>query len=257
MQRALISGLLISIISSIIGSYLVLRGMTFMGSGISHSAFGGIALGILLGINPLILAIFFALLIVWFIPYIKRKIRLREDVTIGIFYTTAMALGAIFLTFHKGYTVDLFGYLFGNILAVNIEDIIFSSLFLLVLIIFEAKNYWKIVYLVFDPTSAEVSGINTFLLEETILSLSAIAIVLSCKLIGIILISALLVIPVSIVLPWSKSLKEVIIFSSIIGFLGIFLGLVLSFYLNLPSGAVIITLLTLLFLLSFLRRKRK
>ncbi len=255
-QRALISGFLLSIITSIIGSYLVLKGMTFMGSGISHSAFGGIALGILLKINPIISAIIFSLIIVWVMPFIKRKIRLKEDVPIGIFYTTAMALGAIFLSLHKGYSVDLFGYLFGNILAITYEDIVVSSIFLVILLLFIFRNYWKIVYVIIDPTSAEVSGINTFLLEEIILSLSAISIVLASKLIGIILISALLVIPTSIMLHWSKSLKELIIFSSVISFIGIFLGLILSFYLNLPSGASIILVLTLLFLSSLFKRNK-
>lgn len=255
MQRALISGFLLSIITSIIGSYLVLKGMTFMGSGISHSAFGGIALGILLKISPIISAIIFSLIIVWIMPFIKRKIGLKEDVPIGIFYATAMALGAVFLSLHKGYSVDLFGYLFGNILAITYEDILISSLFLVILILFIFRNYWKIVYIIMDPTSAEVSGINTFMLEEIILSLSAISIVLASKLIGITLISALLVIPTSIMLPWSKSLKELIIFSSIICFIGIFLGLILSFYLNLPSGASIILVLTFLFLASLFKNK--
>lgn len=252
MQRALISGFLLSIITSIIGAYLVLRGITFMGSGISHSAFGGIALGILLGINPLITAIIFSLVIVWIMPYVSRKARLKGDVPIGIFYTSAMALGAIFLSFHRGYSVDLFGYLFGNILAVSYEDIVITLFFLIILLLFEIKNYWKIIYIIFDSTSAEVAGINTFVLEEIILSLSAITIVLASKLIGIILISALLVIPVSIVLPWSKSLKEIIIFGSLISLLSIFIGLIISFYFNLPSGATIIVILTLLFFISLL-----
>ncbi len=255
MQRALISGFLLSIITSIIGSYLVLKGMTFMGSGISHSAFGGIALGILLKMNPIISAIIFSLIIVWIMPFIKRKIGLKEDVPIGIFYATAMALGAIFLSLHKGYSVDLFGYLFGNILAITYEDILISSLFLVILLLFIFRNYWKIVYIIMDPTSAEVSGINTFMLEEIILSLSAVSIVLASKLIGIILISALLVIPTSIMLPWSESLKELIIFSSLISFIGIFLGLILSFYLNFPSGASIILVLTFLFFVSLFKKK--
>ncbi|MEN2984502.1 MAG: metal ABC transporter permease [Dictyoglomaceae bacterium] len=255
MQRAIISGFLLSIITSIIGSYLVLKGMTFMGSGISHASFGGIALGILLGVNPLILALIFALIIVWIMPYIKRKIKLKEDVPIGIFYTFSMALGAIFLYMHKGYSVDLFSYLFGNILAITTEDILITLFFLLILILFIFRNYWKIVYIIFDSTSAQVSGINTFILEEVILSLSAVSIVLASKLIGITLISALLVIPSSIVLPFSKSLKEMIIFSSIVSFIGIISGLTVSFYFNLPSGASIILILTFLFLISVFKRK--
>lgn len=256
-QRAIISGFLLSIITSIIGSYLVLKGMTFMGSGISHSAFGGIALGILIKINPLISAIVFSLIIVWIMPYVKKKTKLKEDVPIGIFYTSAMALGAIFLSIHKGYSVNLFSYLFGNILAITYEDILISLFFLIIIVFFIIKNYWKIVYIIFDPTSAEVSGINTFIIEEIMLSLSAVAIVLASKLIGIILISALLVIPSSIVLPWSKSLKEMIILSSIISFIGIFLGLIISFYFNLPSGASIILILTFLFFISIFRKKHK
>ncbi|MGB9856830.1 MAG: metal ABC transporter permease [Dictyoglomaceae bacterium] len=255
MQRAIISGFLLSIITSIIGAYLVLRGITFMGSGISHSAFGGIALGILLGINPLITAIIFSLVIVWIMPYVSRKARLKGDVPIGIFYTSAMALGAIFLSFHRGYSIDLFSYLFGNILAVSYEDIIITFFFLIILLLFEIKNYWKIIYVIFDSTSAEISGINTFVLEGIILSLSAITIVLASKLIGIVLISALLVIPTSIVLPWSKSLKEIILFSSLISLLSIFIGLILSFYFNLPSGATIILLLTILFFISIVIKR--
>ncbi|PMQ01427.1 MAG: manganese ABC transporter permease [Dictyoglomus sp. NZ13-RE01] len=256
MQRAIISGLLLSVVTSILGAYLVFRGLTFMGSGISHSAFGGIALGILLGINPLISAIIFSLFVVWLIPFINRKVPLKGDVPIGIFYTSSMALGSIFLALHKGYTVDLFSYLFGNILGVGYDDIIITLFFLFLVLLFFFKNYWRIVYIIFDPISAEVSGINTFVLEEIVLSLSAIAIVLASKLIGIILISALLVIPPSIAIPRSKSFKEAVFLSSIISLIGIWGGLISSFYLNLPSGSTIILILTLIFFISVYRRKK-
>ncbi len=255
MQRAFLAGIFLSIISSIMGIYLLLRGISFMGAGISHAAFGGLAIGYLLGINTTITGIIFTLLMIWTMPYIVKKAGLKQDVPISIYFSSSMALGALLLSLHKGYTVDLFSFLFGNILAINEVDLIITFIFSIFLIIFFVKNYWKIIYLIFDQTSAEISGINTFKLEEFILTLTGIAIVLISKLVGVILSSALLIIPTATLLPFVKDFKKLILLNIFLNIFSIFSGLILSYYFNLPAGSTTVLVLTVVFFFSFLIKK--
>jgi ABC-type Mn2+/Zn2+ transport system permease subunit len=123
MQRALAASILIGTVSAIIGVYVVLRGLAFIGAGIAHASFGGVALGFLLGINPILAAVVFCLVTAWGIAWTSRRAEVREDTAIGIFFAATMALGILFIGLMRNYNVDLFGYLFGSVLAVTQEDL--------------------------------------------------------------------------------------------------------------------------------------
>lgn len=251
-QRAIIAGTLISIISSLIGIYLIYRGISFMSAGISHAVFGGLAIGYLLGLNMTITSILFTLLIIWIMPSIVKKSKLKQDIPIGIFYSSSMAFGALLLSFHKGYTSDLFSFLFGSILSIKEEDIILTLIFTIILITFFQKNYWKILFIIFDQETAEASGLNVLKLEEIILTLTGIAIVLISKLVGIILSSALIIIPAATLIPFIKNIKKLTIFTILLNIIYIFSGLLLSYYFNLPTGSTIVMIATFVFLISLL-----
>ena len=254
-QRALIAGFLISIISSIIGLYLIYRRMTFMSAGISHAVFGGLSIGYLLGINMTLTAIIFTLLLIWSIPYIVRRSKLQQEIPIGIFYSSSMALGALLLSFHKGYTTDLFSFLFGSILSVKEEDLILTLIFTIVILIFFIKNYWKIIFIIFDKETAEASGLNVYKIEKWILTLTGIAIVLTSKLVGIILSSALIIIPAATVIPFTKDIKKSVFAAISLNLISIFSGLIFSYYFNIPTGATIVMVATIFFLISLFIKK--
>jgi len=145
MQRALFAGILIGSLCAVVGIYVVLKGLSFMGAGISHAAFGGVALGYLLNIDPVLSSIFFCVASGLGIAFISKKIHIKEDTTIGIFFASTMAFGILLIGLMKGYNVDLFGYLFGNILAVSLNDL-HLTLFVEGLVIFFVLFYYKSFY---------------------------------------------------------------------------------------------------------------
>jgi len=256
MQKSILAGIFISIISSIIGIYILLRGITFMGAGISHAVFGGLAFGYLLNINMTLTSIIFTIIILLSMPYITKKSKLKADVPIGIYFSSSMALGALLLSFHKGYTTDLFSFLFGSILSIGDQDLFLTITFTIFLLFFSYKNYWKILFIIFDEESAKASGINTSRLETYILILTGIAIVLISKLVGIILSSALIIIPVATLIPFIKDIKKLAIYTILFTFLNILLGLIISYHFDTPSGSTIVMLGTLVFFISLFFSKK-
>lgn len=224
-----------------------------MSAGISHAVFGGLAIGYLLGINITLTSLLFTLLIIWIMPFIVRKSKLKQDIPIGIFYSSSMALGALLLSFHQGYTTDLFSFLFGSILSIKDEDLIITLIFTVILTIFFLRNYWKIIFIIFDQETAEASGINVFKLEGAVLTLTGIAVVLVSKLVGIILSSALIIIPAATLVPYIKDIRKLIVYTILLNLMCINSGLILSYYFNLPTGSTIVIIATLVFLISLFK----
>ncbi len=249
MQRALLAGLLLAVVTGVLSVFIVLKRLSFIGVGISHTAFGGVALGILLGINPYYTAVFFALGGAFAIGSISRKGMLHEDTSIGILFATAMALGVIFLGFSNNYNVDIMGYLFGNILALVNQDIIITSIVGGISLLFLAIFFRRMVFTVFDEEVAEINGIPVAFLFYSFLVLVALTIVISIKMVGIILIAAMLVIPGATAFLVTYDFKLMTLLSVIFAMIGVILGLFSSYWFNLPSGATIVVTLTLFFLL--------
>jgi zinc transport system permease protein len=254
MQKAFAVGILISIICSVVSFFVLVNRLSFIGVGISHAAFGGVALGIFLGINPTISAVIFSILTAWLIGLVSRAGRLDEDTTIGIFYAAAMALGIVIIGFSSGYNVDLFGYLFGNILSVTSNDLwVVGILGCLVLgtILFFFK---ELLYISFDEESAKVSGMPVTFLYYLLLTLMAVTIVISMKVVGIILVSALLVIPAAAAYEVTSHYRSVLVLSVLIGLFSALGGLLVSYRFNTASGATIVLLAAAIFLVLFVFR---
>ncbi len=249
MQRAITGGLILAVIAGVLSVFIVLKRLSFIGVGISHTAFGGVALGVLLGINPYVTAIIFALLGAISIGSISRRGMIHEDTSIGILFATAMALGVIFIALAKNYNVDIMGYLFGNILSLVDSDIYLAVAVGVLILLFLAIFFRRMIFAAFDEEVAVVNGIPVAFLFYMFLSIVALTIVISIKMVGIILISAMLVIPGATAYMITYDFLLLTILSVLFAIAGVLLGLFASFWFNLPSGATIVVTLTFLFLI--------
>lgn len=246
LQRAFIAGALVGFLSSYFGVFVVQRGMGFLGSGLAHAAFGGVAIGIFLNQEPLLFAIPFTILVAIAITFVKEKTNLAEDTAIGIFFSVSMALGIIFIALKKNYSSDAFNYLFGSILAVNYNDILITSLLSLVTIIL--FPYWKKwAYSSFDRELAYTDKIKVVFDDYLLNIMVAITIVVSIKVVGIVLIAACLVIPPASARLVSKTFSKMTVLSIFLGVISTFIGIIFSYYLDLPTGALIILLQAVFF----------
>ena len=255
MQKALMAAVLASVLCGIIGAVIVEKRLVSMSGGIAHTSFGGIGLGYLLNVPPIITGMIFAVIASISLPVIKRKTNTASDTLIGIFWATGMALGILFIGLTPGYPPDMTSYLFGDILTVStLYLILLSVLSIIVLIVFISMfNYWK-AYL-FDETYLHVIGVRTSFFERILYVLIALSIVLLIKVVGIILAIALLTIPSAIAKLYTKQLKVMMIASTLISLLTSIGGLVLSYYFNIPSGATIILLAVVIYFGSYILKK--
>lgn len=254
MQRALIAGVFVGILASYYGVFVVQRGLGFLGSGLAHAAFGGVALGILLDHEPLFIAVPFTILVAIGITYVKNNTNLAGDTTIGIFFSVSMALGIIFIFMKKQYTSDAFNYLFGSILAVSIADVIAPAVLILITILF--FPFWKRwAYSSFDRELAQADRVPVQFDDYILSILIAVTIVVSIKVVGIVLIAAFLVIPPATSRLVNKSFSRMTIYSIVFGVSTAIAGLWISYYLDVPSGATIILLQALLFFVVMIIKK--
>lgn len=255
MQRAMIAGLLIGAITGFFGVFVVQRKLSFLGSGISHAAFGGVSLGILLGIEPMITAVPFSLIVAYLIVFIKNRTKLGSDTTIGILFSVAMALGIIFLAFNENYSADAYSYLFGSILSVfNLDLIIIGILSVITLVV--GKLYWtRWAYSTFDSELALSDGLPVEKDEYILTVLISLIIVVSIKIVGMLLIGAYLIIPAAAARLISRTFFGMTVASVLIGGLSSLVGLILSYLVDLPSGAVIIIVQTIVLIVFSIFRK--
>jgi zinc transport system permease protein len=257
MQNALLTAIMASVVCGIIGTIVVEKKLVMMSGGIAHTAFGGIGLGYWLGFEPILGALIFSAGSSLLITSIKRKTNTNTDTMIGILWSTGMALGILFIYLSPGYPPDMASYLFGDILTVTRFDlyVILGLVLFTVLVIVAFFSKW-LSYL-FDDEFSFVIGMNTRFMDYFMFLLIALSIVVLIRVVGIILVIALLTTPTAIAKRFTFDLKRLMILSSLIG-MGISLtGLWLSFYLNIPSGAMIILLLAASFFLSTLLKKEK
>ncbi|MHC9540496.1 MAG: metal ABC transporter permease [Vulcanimicrobiota bacterium] len=260
MQRALIAGAIVGALCAIIGVYVVLRGMSFVGAGIAHASFGGVALGFLLGINPIITAVFFCIATALGIGAISRKGDIKEDTAVGIFFSATMALGILFIGLSKGYSIDLFGYLFGSILAVTQFDLIITTVVGIIVLLIIAALYKEFMFISFDAETAAIVGIPVVTLYYLLLAIIALTIVVSIKVVGIILVSALIIIPAATAFQIAEDFRLMMLLSTIFGVVSSIGGLFLSYALNTASGATIVLLATVIFFITAAispRRRRR
>lgn len=242
LQNALWSALLASIACGIIGSLVVEKKLVMMSGGIAHTAFGGIGLGYYLGIEPMVGALAFALAAALGIPTIQRRTDTGTDVLIGLFWSLGMALGIIFIAFTPGYPPDMTSYLFGDILTVTRGDLYIMLALDLVIVITVLALFNLFKAYLFDEEFSFVMGVNTTFLEYLLFILMALTVVILIRVVGIILVIALLSGPPAIARKFSRDFKKVMLYAILLGAFFCLAGLWLSYELNIASGASIILL---------------
>lgn len=248
--NSLLAGILASISCGIIGTYIVTRRKVFLSGGITHASFGGIGIGYYFGLNPVIAAAVFAVFSALGIELISKKTDVREDSVIGILWSFGMAIGIMFVFLTPGYAPNLMSYLFGSILTVSTLDILLMLGLTVVIISVFVAFYQIILFVSYDQEFAKTHNIAVDLMNYVLISLVALTIVLNIKIVGIILVISLLTIPQSIANLFTKKFKNIIVLSIVIGLVGAFLGLVISYKINIPSGASIIFSLVMIFILA-------
>jgi zinc transport system permease protein len=256
--NSLLAGILASISCGIIGTYIVTRRMVFLSGGITHSSFGGIGLGYYLGFNPIISAAIFGVLSALGIEFVSKRTNVREDSAIGILWSFGMAVGIMFVFLTPGYAPNLMSYLFGSILTVSTLDILLMSGLSIILILVFTLFYRIILFVSYDQEYAKTHNIAVSFINYFLIALVALTIVLNIKVVGIILVISLLTIPQSVANLFTKKFQNIIVFSIVIALIGAFMGLIISYQINIPSGASIIFSLVMIFLLAklFLILKR-
>lgn len=257
MQRAVAAGLLAGVLCSVVSLFVVLQRLAFVGVGISHSALGGIAVGVLSGINPVLTAAAFCTLVAWAIGLVTKQGRLPADTVIGVFFSGSMALGIALISLAPGYQPELFGFLFGNILAVTRTDLLVLAAATAGIGLFLVFFFKELLFVCFDEESAHASGIPVGFLYFALLTVVALTVVVSVKILGIVLASALLVIPAVTGYEICRNFRGVLAVAVAVGVCSAAGGLWLSYVLNLPSGAVIVLCAVSLFILAFLLSPRR
>ncbi len=250
MQRALLAGVLAGLLCGVLGFFVVLKRLSFIGVGISHSAFGGIAIGVVLGVEPLLAAAVFATLVAWAIGWLSRAGRLHEDTSIGILFSSAMALGVALISLSRTYQVDLFGYLFGNILSVSSGDLWLLAIIAFFVLAGIGLLFKEFLFVAFDEEVARASGLPVTVLSFLLLTCLALAVVAAIRVVGIILVEALLVIPAAIGYQLARGYRTMLLVSVLSAVLSAIGGLFASYVFNVAAGATIVLVLTLVFFVA-------
>ena len=239
-QHALLGSLFASIACGIIGTYIVTRRLVFISGGITHASFGGIGLGLYAGISPLLSAAIFSVLSAFGVEWLSKRKDMREDSAIAVFWTFGMAVGIIFSFLAPGFTPDLSAFLFGNILTITPTDIWMLATLSVLLILFFTLFLNPIIYIAFDREFARSQRIPVAIFEYLLMMFIALTIVSCLRMVGIVLAISLLTLPQMTANLFTHSFKRIIWLSIAIGYIGCLGGLVISYKLQVPSGAAII-----------------
>ncbi len=248
-QNAIAAAVLTSVIASMVGTYMVSRKIVFIGGGITHASFGGIGLAYYMGLNPFAGAAVFAVMTALGIEWISDKGKVREDSAIAVLWSLGMALGIIFVFITPGYTPNLMTFLFGSILSVGIPDLLLLLFFAIFLVILFLVFFRPILYTAFDPEFAKTKGIAVSLYRYMMSVVMALAIVLSIRTVGIILVLSIFTIPQITAMIFTRDFRKVIPWAAALGAFGSVAGLVAAYALDIPASAAVIFFLTIQFLI--------
>jgi zinc transport system permease protein len=240
LQHAVAGSLLASIACGIIGTLIIEKKLVMMSGGIAHTAFGGVGMGYFLNIEPIVGALFFAVGSALGIASINRKIQTHTDILVGLFWSVGMAAGIFFIAFTPGYPPDMTSYLFGNILTIVKLDIQIMLALDLIIILTVLAFFQKLKAYLFDEEFATILGINVVFLDYLLFLLIALTVVVLIRVVGIILVIALLTAPPAIAKQFTHNLKNIMVISIALGFLFCICGLWISYNLRIASGATII-----------------
>src|SRR3989339_1143207 len=257
MQRAFLAGIIIAILASISGTFVVLKRYSLIGETLAHSSLLGVAVGLIAGYNPLWAAVVFAVVSAWIIEYLRSAFSLYSDAVLSILLSGSLAAAVIIVSLGGAFNNSLFSYLFGSILSVTYEDVvtiaIFGTLALVTLLFFSIELY----FIAYDEEVAKVSGIKVKFLNFLLVSVVAIIIALSIRVVGSLLIGALMVIPTVSALQFRVGFLKSVVISLSIALFSVILGMTLSFHFSLPSGATIVLCVLGIFILSLIINNRK
>lgn len=258
MQRAIISGIAVAAICSVIGLFLVLRKHSLFGDAMSHVAFGGLSIGLFLNLYPIWTAYAFTLIAALGITKMTDSIKIPPDSSVAILLSSGLAVGIVLISLSGGFSLDLFSFLFGSILLISTQDtiaIVFLSLAILSII---AIMYRRLMYITFDEKQAGVSGINVKLVNYVFIVLAALTVVTSIRLVGVLLISALIVLPNITAILFGRGFKKTAMISIGIAIASVVLGIIISYLANVaPAGAIVLTSMAIFLCIIVTRKIRK
>jgi zinc transport system permease protein len=240
MQRALIAGIAVAIICSLIGLFLVLRRHSLFGDALSHMAFGGIAIGMYINVYPIWTAFIVSILAALGITKLRQSTNIPPDSSVAVLLSSGLALGVVLVNLSNGFSIDLFSFLFGSILLISIEDTLMILAIAVTIISIVLIFYRKLMYITFDEEQAKVSGLQVTKLNYLFIVLAGITVIASMRLVGILLISSLIVIPTITAIMFGKGFKKTTLISVSISVLCVVTGIILSYMLNLAPGGTIV-----------------
>ena len=256
MQRAFIAGIFIAILASLSGTFVVLRRYSLISETLAHSALVGVAVGLVAGYNPLWVAVAVAIMSAWLIEYLRSSFELYSDAILAILLSGSLALAVIIVSLGGAFNNSLFSYLFGSILSVSDSDVItiviFGSLSLLFLLLFSKELY----FIAYDEEVAKTSGIKVKFLNFLLVTVVAIIIALSIRVVGSLLIGALMVIPTVAALQYRVGFRPTMLLSLFFALFSVVFGMSLSYYFSLPSGATIVLCVITVFIISLIINKK-
>jgi len=255
--RGLIAGIIIGLIAPVIGIFLVLKRYSLIADTLAHVSLAGVALGLFFGLNPIVTALGSSVVASVAIEKLRTTKKIYGESALAIFLSGSLALAVVILSLARGFNANLFSYLFGSIVTVGAQDIylilIFAVITAIVLFIF----FKQLLYATFDEDAAKVSGISTQKINVILIVLTSLVISLSIPIVGVLLISALIVIPVITALQLKKTFLRTIIWAELFSLLSIISGIFLAFYLNLSTGGTIVLIMLFIFILVFIFNNMK
>lgn len=246
-MRGFEAGIMIAIIAPLIGTFLVLRRYAPIADTLSHVSLAGVAIGLLFNINPLITAIATTTLSSIAIERLRLSRRVYGESALAVFFSGSLALAIVLISLARGFTVDLFNYLFGSLVTVKQTDVWIIAILGIVVCAAIIAFYKELVYISFDEEAARVSGIPTRAINILLIALAAVTVSLAIPIVGVLLISALIVIPVVTALQFKKSFKQTIAIAEVISVISVISGIIVSFYLNISTGGTIVLITLAIF----------
>jgi zinc transport system permease protein len=240
MQNALAAGLLVSIACGVVGTLVVVNRLSFLAGGVAHAAYGGLGLSAFLGWAPMAGTVPFSLAASLLMGVVSRKNRERSDTVIGVMWALGMAIGIILIDLKPGYYVDLMSYLFGSILTVPAASLLFMAALDVVILVTVISLFKEFLGMSYDEEFALVSGVPVAVLYYVMILLIALTVIMLIRVVGLILVIALFTIPASIAEMFTKDLRRMMAIAAVLGMIFTTTGLMLSYYWNLTSGATIV-----------------
>jgi manganese/iron transport system permease protein len=249
MQRALASTVIVGVLCAVVGAFVVWKGLSFVGDALAHASFAGVAIAFVLGKSIYLGAALAAVTTSLLIALLSRTARISSDTAIGVLFAFAFSLGIVVMSRVQNYTVDLFAYLFGNVLGVGLDDLVVISVAGAAIILIVVLLYKELLFVAFDPVMAEASGLPVGPLQYLLLAMIGVTVVVAMRAVGIVLVVAMLVTPAATASLLTRRFHRVMLVGAGLSVLASLIGLYLSFYANVASGGAIVLVSTSIFLL--------